>query len=679
MREKKRNIREILTWLAVVAVFSAFAGQLVKLQLVEGEAFASKVNSSVEKTVSIRAARGEILDRNGFPLVTNRQGNSVVFESALFPPASSMDERVKIIDSLIKLFDSRQIPWFDNLPLEFDEEGKIVFAEKRESEIAHMKSRNMLNLNDYATAQNCMEALAERYHLKDYEPVQARKIASVCYEMKRQVFSISNPYTFAEDVPGELVAYIKENSAFYKGVEVEIVPYRVYTDGTIAPHILGMTGAINAEEYKQRKDKGYKINDVIGKNGIESAMEEELRGTDGAKKVILARDGKVETEIVRPPEPGRTVILTIDKDLQILTQESLERALKAEKTPVPSAGAVVVMNCRTGEILASASYPTYDISTYNKNYKQLSAAPAAPLWNRALLSTYEVGSTMKPSVAIAGLEEGLITKNSTKYCSGVYNYAGRNFKCEQYHRNRNLNVVYAIKDSCNVFFYDLGRQLGITLLNQYRTMLGFGQKTGVELNEAAGNLDSPEYRASKNQVWQDGFTIQSAIGQANNLCTPLQLTNYCATIANGGTLYQPHFVKSVRSADYSETYLEKTTVVKWETGISKSTMDIVKEGMLLVGTEGYSRAAFANLPVKAASKTGTSQVVREINGSFRQINNGILISYAPGEAPELAVAIIAEGFPSGARLSKVAADIYDYYFSNTEKLQVPQRENILLG
>lgn len=678
-REKNKKTRIAITVSLIIGLFALFTVTLIKIQLIDGEFYLAKINSVSEKSVVIKAARGEILDRNGNPLVTNRQGNSIVFESAYFPPASSIELRVEIIDALINLFEMNDVPWIDNLPLVIGPDGGIAFAPGRESDIVKMKSKDLLNLNDYATAQNCFDELVKRYKLEHYDLPQARKIASVCYEMKRLIFNTSNPYTFAQDVPGDLVAKIKENNTFYKGVDVVIEPYREYTDGTLAPHILGMVGAINADEYEKLKSEGYGLNDEIGKNGIESAMEKDLRGVDGVKTVTRDGEGLPTTKITTPPIQGNTVVLTIDAKLQQAAQEALQELLTATSTPVPSAGAVIVINCNTGEILASASYPTYDISTYSENYNKLSKIEGAPLWNRALLSTYEAGSTLKPSVAIAGLEEKLISRNSSFYCSGSYKYLDRTFKCEQRHANRNVSVVNAIKESCNTFFYELGRKLGITRMNQYRNMLGLGQKTGVELNEATGNIDSPEYRASIDQPWRDGYTIQSAVGQANNLFTPVQLANYCAAIANGGTLYQPHFVRSVRTHDYSSTVLNNETIVKWETGFSKTTIDIVKEGMLLVGTEGYCRRAFANLPVTAAAKTGTSQVIREINGVSQKINHGLLISYAPGDKPEIAVALVAEGFLSGTRAAPITARIYDYYFSNTGKAASPQTENILLG
>ncbi|MEI6577864.1 MAG: penicillin-binding transpeptidase domain-containing protein [Eubacteriales bacterium] len=678
MREKARNIRGIITICLIFGVFAAFGLALMKMQVIDGKLYAAKGNSMYVKTVSIKAARGEILDRNGNPLITNRQGNSVIFESAFFPSAKELTQRDKIIISLIRIFEVKKKPWIDNLPLEFSKKGVIVFKEKREHDIAQMKSKDMLNLNEYASAQNCFDALIKRYQLGNYSKQDARKIASVSYEMKSLNFSISNPYTFAEDVSGEIVAKIKENSNFYKGVNVQIVPYREYADGLLAPHILGMVGAISPEEYAKLKDSGYKLNDTIGKNGIEGAMEKYLRGKDGVKTVSTDSNGNITSEVTTPPVQGNTIVLTIDAKLQKVTQDALREVLLAQKKIVQTAGAAIVINVNTGEILASASYPTYDISTYNKDYSKLAKTPGAPLWDRALLSSYEAGSTMKPSVAIAALEEGVINKSSTVYCDGTYEYNKSVYLCRQAHANRNVNVVAALKESCNYFFYEMGVRLGISKINEYRTLLGLGQKTGVELNEATGLIDSPDYRTSLGQVWQPGFTVQSAIGQAGNLFTPIQLVNYCATIANGGTRYQPHFVKTVKAYDFSKTVLEKKPFVTCDTGFSKDTLSIVREGMFLVGSEGYCRRVFAKLPVAAAAKTGTSQVAKNINGVSTIINNGFVISYAPAEKPEIAVCVVGEGFPNGTSIAPVAARIYAYYFANSKNVESPQAENSLL-
>lgn len=683
-KEKKKNIRGIISICLIFGVFTAFALTLFNMQIINGDAYAAKGNSVSEKNVSIKAARGEVLDRNGNPLITNRQGQSIVFKSAYFPPAKEQEQRDKIIISLIRLVEAKKEPWIDNLPLKFAANGTIVFEEKRESDIAQMKSKDMLNLNEYATAQNCFDALIERYKLAAYSKQDARKIASVCYEMKRLTFSISSPYTFAEDVSKNTVSKIKENSSFYKGVDADIVTFREYTDGTLAPHILGMVGAISAEEYAEKKDEGYRLNDTIGKNGIESAMEKVLRGTDGVETVTTDINGKTTTAITEKPVQGNTVVLTIDRNLQKASQNALEKILLAEDTAYQPAGAAIVINCNNGEILASVSYPTYDVSGYRKNYTMLSEASGSPLWNRTLLSTYECGSTMKPSVAIAALEEGIITKSDTFYCSGLYKFRGMTFKCEQSHASRNVNVVSAIKESCNSFFYEMGKRLDpekfeVDKINEYRTKLGLGQKTGVELAEASGTLDSPSYRQALGQEWMPGFAIQSAIGQGANLFTPIQLANYCATIANGGTRYTPHFVKTVKTYDYSGDVEYEKPAAPYATGFKKETLDIVRRGMYLVGTQGFCSAYFAVLPVEAAAKTGTSQIEKRINGVKTVLHNGLVISYAPADKPEIAIAVVAEGFDSGTKSSQVAAEIYKYYFANKADVEAPQDENTLLG
>lgn len=683
MARRLSRARRIAALCVIIGCFLIFSGTLVKIQLIDGAEYAAASASVSEKTVSISAARGAIVDRNGSPLVVNRQGYSIIFDGAYFPSSSQDAQRNSIIISLVELFESHQAQWIDNLPIAQDANGALTFKPESEKEVKILKSEDMLNLNEYASAQNCYDALVKEYELEDYDTARVLKIASVRYSMDKIGFRISTPYTFAKDVSNELVALVKENSSFYVGVDVEVVPYREYVDGTLAPHILGRTGAIDAEEYKEKKDEGYRITDDIGKSGIEYAMESYLRGTDGFKTVYTDANGNRTTEITEPPVQGNTVVLTIEAGFQRVVANALRNAIEAfagkKGNLVDNAGAAVVIDCNSGEVLASVSYPGYDISTYSEDAAELNKDSAAPLWNRALMSTYATGSTVKPSVAIAALEEGVITEETTFYCSGIFKYLNQEFKCEQAHMRLNVNVVNAINESCNTFFYEVGRLLGITRMNEYRTLLGFGQKTGCELAEAVGVLDSPEYRESLGQEWLPGFTVQSAIGQAGNLISPIQLANYCATIANGGTRYRTHFVKSVKSYDYSATALEKEPEIMCETGISKQTLDTVRHGMLLVGTIGYCADEFASLPVKAAAKTGTSQEYRIIDGVSVKINNGFLIAFAPYDDPEIAIAIAGEGMSSGSFAAPAARDIFDYYFSQTEDASLPQQENVLLG
>lgn len=682
MRKKVSPGRRIAAVCVTLFFFAFLILDLVRLQIVRGRDYEMASSSVSEKTATISAARGEIVDSNGEKLVYNTPGYSVIFDGAFFPSGSEQEKRNEIIINLIRLFEKNSLEWNDDLPLVFNSEGNIQFKEDCDSQIKEMKSNEMLNLNEYATAQNCFDALIDSYDLQSFTAAEARKIASVCYEMKRIYFNSTTTYTFAENVPENIISFIKENNNFYQGVDVEVVAVREFADGKLAPHILGRIGAINAEEYAEKKSEGYGLTDMIGKSGIELAMESYLKGKNGEKTIYTDDNGNRTAEVTIEPEQGNTIQLTIDKNLQKVAQNSLANALEdyAGKigNMVDSAGAVVALDCRTGAILACATYPSYDISTYSEDAEELNKNPASPLWNRALLSTYATGSTMKPSVAIAALESGTIDENFTVYCSGSYTYLGQHFKCEQAHETAFVNVVNAIDESCNTFFYEVGQMIGIEKMNEYRTLLGLGTKTGCELGESAGVLDSPEYRASLNQEWLPGFTVQSAIGQAGNLFSPIQLANYVATIANGGTRFRTHFIKSIKSADYSKTIVETEPEVVCETGISEKTLDIVKRGMLEVGTTGYCQSYFAHLPVKVAAKTGTSQEYRKLNNQSVKINNGFLIAFAPYENPEIAIAAVGEGLTSGVYVAPIIADIVEAYFSGDSETEQIIEENVLI-
>ncbi len=682
MHSKVSRGRRTAVVCAVIILFSVLAGDLVKMQIIDKDKYEAVVSNISSRTAPIAAARGEIVDCNGKKLVYNEQGYSLIFDAAFFPSAKEQEERNKIILSLISLFRKNKLEWKDTLPIVFDKKGNIQYKKDSEKEIKILRSREMLNLNEYATAANCYDALVKEYDLEDYEPVDARNIASVLFEMKRTYFSVSNPFVFAENVPETVVSMIKENSGFYRGVDVEIVPVRTYADGSIAPHILGMVGSIDAEEYEEKKSEGYSADAKIGKNGIELAAEEYLKGTDGEKTVYTDKDGNKSSKVTKKPKQGSTVVLTINSDMQKIAQDSLEKAViegkKKYANIIPSAGAVVVLDCKDASVLASASYPTYDISTYREQYAKLAKAKGSPLWNRALMSTYACGSTAKPSVAIAALEEGVIDEDFTVYCNGSYNYLGQMFKCEQAHESVFVDVVHAIDESCNTFFMKVGDMIGIEKMNEYRIRLGLGSKTGCELNEAVGVLDSPEYRDSLGQEWLPGYVVQSAIGQAGNLWTPIQLANYAATIANGGKRYKTHFIKSVKSSDYSETLLDNGASLVTDTGISEKTLDIVKRGMLEVGTTGYCASYFRHLPVQVACKTGTSQEIRTVNGVSYMINNGFLIAFAPYDDPQLAFAVVGEGLISGKYLAPVIADVVEYYCGLSDTADKPSEQGVLI-
>lgn len=687
MNEKKLAIRRIILPCILVAFIAVFVGVLIKVQLIDGEEYAGAVNTATQSTVPIKAARGEIVDRNGKPIVVNRQGYSIIFDYSYFPSKKENNERNSIIISLIRLFEQSGVEWTNDLPIVIDASGGLVYKADSEKEIQVMKSKDMLNLNSYATAQNCYDAMVEEFGIdSSYSLRDGLKIAAVRYQMLLNGFGVSTPYTFAEDVDEVLVAKIKENSDTFKGVDVQVVPYRKIVDGTLAAHIIGTVGKISAEEYAELKDKGYGMNDVVGKSGIEYAMESYLRGEDGEKVVSVDADGNVTETVTKEPRQGDTIVLTIDADMQKLAQDTFaswtEAYAKSSKNKygVPAGGALVVNDPNTGEILTIVSYPTYDLITYSENYSELSNDSRTPLWNRALRSTYAIGSTSKPSVAIAAIEEGLANRDRVIRCSREFKYLDHTFYCNINHKDRNLTLRTALQDSCNIYFYTCGEELGVSRLNEYRSMLGLGVKTGIELTEAEGIQDSPEYRESIGQTWQPGYLILSSIGEGGTRFTPIQLANYVATIANGGTRYEQHLIKSIKSADYSETILEKTPKVALETGISKYAIDCVIEGMeYVVNNNNIIQSALKGLDVQTAAKTGTSEENRTINGVSHVINNGLYITFAPSRDAEIAIAMICEGVYGSSSLAQIAKPIYEYYFNSSQTAAGPQSENTLLG
>lgn len=657
-----------------------------KNQIIDGDEYKAAAESLAISSSTIKASRGEILDCNGNPLVTNRQGNSVVFKYAEFPEAEHQEDRNELIYSLITLFEKNNIQWIDRLPLKY-EGKKLIVDEDKMTEFKYMVSESMLEMEkgEKSTADECLDALIKRYKLQDYSREDARKIASVCFGMKYLSFSIPSPYTFAEDVPSEIISVIMEKSSTYPGVASESVSYREYSDTISYSHILGVVGSISAEEYESEskkleeklsdetltgteikvlKNNAYSLNDKYGKSGIEAAMESYLRGTNGIKTTTTGSDGAVTEEYLSKPVQGNTVVTTIDGELQKIATQALADMLVDNKNSelFGTAGAMIVMNCKTGAILANVSLPTYDITKYFSDYDKLVSDKQSPLWNRGLQSAYAPGSTMKPAIALASLEEEVITIESAEYCGGHFTLEDQTFKCLSTHGY--LNVTTALQKSCNIFFFEMGQKLGIDKMNKYCGLLGLGQKTGVELPEAEGVLASVANKEAAGQVWNPGDTVQAAIGQSDNLFTPLQLANYCATIANGGKRLKPYMIKSVLSADMSEVIFETEPEIVNTLNVSKKNLDIVKQGMREVVLYSGCSYYFQDCIVDAAGKTGTSQVKKQTDaGVTVTCNNGFFISFAPYDDPEIAIAIVAENGQTGSKTSQAAVPVYNYYFS----------------
>lgn len=694
---KSRLLKGSALFCAALVFFVAI---LFKYQITDAEKYAHIVDRTSVSQRKVTAARGVILDRNGEALVSNRQGNSIIFDYDKFPSYKKQDERNTVVAALIKLFENAGLEWESSLPIIFDDGKNPQFKEGADTEIKFMKSGDMLRLNDYATAQNCYDALVERYKLEQYPTETQIKIMSVCFSMKYLLFSEATPYVFARDVPTDLVSAIKENSDLFRGVDVQIESYRMYSDGTLAPHILGFVGAISSGEYTAEKDalkvklsddgiaqeeklllenNKYEQNDVYGKSGIERYAEKYLRGKNGIMLSVTDAEGNVTNEYSVLPEQGNTVVSTIDSGLQKAASDALQKILdrQQDKTVFDTAGALVVVDVKTGAIRACVSNPTYDISKYTQLYSELVKDKTAPLWNRALMSAYAPGSTVKPAMAIAALTEGTITASTTFKCTGTFRYLDTTFTCLASHGT--LNVRQSLRHSCNIFYYNTGRILGIEKMNYYFNLLGLGQETGVELPEAKGILAGKSEREASGGVWYPGDTVQAAIGQSDNLFTPIQLANYCAAIANNGVRYKPYIIDSVFSSDMSSIIYKTEPEIVQKIDFSKENLALVKAGMRDVVTLGGCRSYFKNCVVEAAAKTGTSQVYKTAgNGVPIKTNNGFVIAFAPYDDPEIAAVVVCENVQGGSAISGAASEVFNYYFTNLKKYSVPQNLNELI-
>ncbi len=675
MRRKISKKRDAAVIAVIAVVFALFIVKLWDIQVVSAGESGNAAVRAVE--VEVEPVRGDILDRNGNILATSKQQRNVIFNYVSFPKSDEKEERNRIIHELITLFEKNNAEWVDELPIKADKKGGLSFIKNRESEIAYLRSSAFLDLNPYATVQNCFDALVERYSLESYDTVTARKLASVYYSMWKGGFNTSTPYAFAKDVSPELSSLIKEKSASFPGVDVQVKSVRSYPDGTLAPHVLGIVGAISSEEYEEKKDDGYSLNDTVGKNGIEYAYETELRGKKGKKLITTDSDGNTTEKYTVMPEPGNSVILTLDAALQKTAQDALSDLITKMKKSNPrvSSGAVVAMDVKNNEVLACANYPSYNLSTYSKNSAKLNADSSKPLWDRALRSTFTPGSTIKPAVAMTGLEEKTIDSKSVVCCSGIYtHYQDYQPGCTGVHGN--LNVVSALYHSCNIFFYETSRLLGIEKLNDYFKMFGLGEKTGVELAESSGTVDCVELRTKRGELWTPGLTIQAGIGHGDNQFTPIQLCAYASVIANKGVRHKAHFVRSVMSADYSQTLYSAEDQVLSTANFKEKNWALVYEGMLLVGTKSY--ADFSSVGKKVAAKTGTTTVERIINGVSRKHDNGLIIAFAPYNDPQIAVAVVVEGADSGGSTAPVASAIMEQYFAKTEGEKPAKTQGSLL-
>ena len=671
---KTKNSKSVFTVCIIITLvfFAIFTGRLVSWQLVQGEEYKALATRSTSYTVTTDATRGEILDVNGNGMVVNTTHYKIVIDK-LYADEATLDRTVL---SLIDIMQKTGEKWEDTLPIEISSDGSFAYKKGFEDEVKNLLSEDFLDMDENTSAVDCFDELVKRYKITDdYTDKELKNIVSVRYNMELTGYSNSNPYIFAEDISRDTVSAVSENTQGVSGVDVQTYKIRSASDADLAPHILGALGSITEEEYEQlsEENKGYSLDDEIGKFGIELAFEDELKGEGGTKIIKRNSDGTiVDTVETIDAQPGNTVYLTIDSDLQKVAVKSLAENIKSAKEQGKSeqktynedghgedceTGAVVMLSVKDFSVLASASFPTYDLNKYSEYgdyYVKLAEDKNSPMYNRAFVGSFACGSVYKPCVAGGALEEGIIKADTEIYCKQNYDYYPTNIvKCMHYHGNE--NVTGAIAQSCNYFFAETGRLLGIDTMYLYAEKFGLGEYTGVEIEESKGFLAGRD-----STTWQAGNTVQAAIGQSDNAFTPLQLATYTATIANDGVRLKTHVVNKITNYERTEVLQDYTKPVEVDNcGISQKNLDIVQNSMLEVtqNEDGTAYSMFGNYKVKVAAKTGTA----ENSGS----DHTTFICYAPYDDPEVAVSVVIEHGVKGKYSMQVAKDLLDAYFKNS--------------
>lgn len=658
-------------FLAVIALFG-----LYNLQVLHGDEYYDRSVNTVVSTVTVPASRGSIFDRNGRVLVSNRLGYRISIDRERLVAGGDPNGTLLTLTDLCRrlgrsytdTFPVSQMP-----PFTYDAD----MSESRRSRLDRYFEH--FDLDEDISAPQLMEWLREHYSVPaDYSDADARIAIGIRYELETRTLFDYSEYVFADDIDMELISAVKEHGL--PGVSIETTSVREYhTD--YAAHILGVVGPMDDAEYERYKEEGYPYNARVGKFGVEQIFEDRLHGSDGKMLVTSAENGTViDSVYLEEPKAGSNVTISLDIRCQQVAEEALARTIeninldREEGEKIPG-GAAVAIEVGTGDVIASASYPTFSIERYFEDYAELSSDPSAPLYNRATKGTYSPGSTFKMNTAIAALQTGTITPHTEIYDKAVYDeYSGYEYKCWCYPGSHGtLNVTTAIQNSCNYFFYSVGVDTGIDAISHYASLFGLGRPTGIELEENTGVLANREYKENEvGESWYPGDTLLASIGQSYNLFTPMQLASYTATIASNGTRYSAHLLKSVKSYDNSTLIESYTPQVLSKVEAEQEYFDAVKKGMLYVSKYGSPSGVFGYYQVDVASKTGTVQLGDE------KINNAVFIAFAPYEDPEIAVSIVIEGGSAGAIGAQIAREIFDYWLAAKADNASVETENTLL-
>lgn len=678
---RSSNLRYNIITILVYIVGIVLIVQLFNLQIVNGKEYRETSNTRLSRETVVKAARGSIKDRTGNLLVTTKMG----FNVDLYKTKIDTATLNKTILNTIRILESNKDKYINNLPIKVN-----PFEFENQDEETQKKWKKENDINENATAEECFYSLKKEYKIEQEDIEEAYKIMIVRYEIARNGYSSIRPVTIAKDVSRASAVKLGEQSIYFPGISATTEPLVSYPSGSLASHILGYVGNITQAELDGREDT-YGINDVIGKVGIQYVFEEYLRGQNGIKQLDMSVDGNITDEyITKEAVAGSDVILTIDANLQAVTEKALANNIKKiasggfSKTSEAKAGAAVVMNVKTGEILAMASYPDYEPELFINGISQKKLDEynkGDNIFNRAISGVYAPGSTFKMITAIAGLETGAITPTEKINDVGVYKKAHEPacWIWNSYGMTHGwLNVTDAIIHSCNYFFYEVGYRVTIDNIAKYAKYYGLGQKTNVELPmEEEGVVATRDKAKERGDEWQIGETLSAAIGQSYNSYTPIQMAKYISMLANGGKPIDVTIVKSVIDVNGNQIPKEEITKFvnaklglekqeKEDLNIKKENLEAVLKGMKGVTSEegGTAYSTFADFNIELGGKTGSAQT--DVNGKV----NGWFVGFAPYDEPEVAVVVLVENAGSGSYTAEVARDILQEYFGmNMEKVE----------
>lgn len=678
-KEKNNRIRYNIITILVYLIGIVLLAQLFNLQIIHGAEYRETSNVRLTRESVLKADRGNIKDNTGTLLAGVEAQNTIV----LYKTKVSNQVLNDTILRLINLLSQNGDKYVDNFLMDVN-----PYRFKLTEEESQKKWKKANNINADATAEEAFNYFKNKYEITTDNVEDARKIMAIRYEISYQGYSNTKSIQIAQNISRNTLLEIKERNSDFPGVEITEEPKRVYPLGNTASHIIGRIGRIEEEELKGNEDT-YDQNDIIGKSGIEYVFEEFLKGKNGVKQIDMDVEGTITNEyIAKEAVAGNDVILTIDSKLQATAEQALKNNIERiangafGKASPADAGVAVVLNVKTGEVLAMASNPDYDPSAFvngidENTWNYYINGDTKPLENKAISAMYSPGSTYKMVTALAGLETGAITTTDKIRDTGIYRKYNSSWKCWKISGHGYLDVSNAIERSCNYFFYELGDRVGIDTLAKYSYYLGLGHKTGIELKgEIPGVLASNEIAKQENRVWNPGETISAAIGQSYNTFTPIQMAKYVAMVANRGKKLDVTIVKSIIRPDGSEIprneYESKvseklglTPDNTEEMSFNETNIQAILEGMRGVTSEsgGTAYSTFRDFDIEVGGKTGSAQT--GVEGK----TNAWFVGFAPFDNPEIAIVVFVRNGGSGGYTAEVARDIIAQYFGmNTSQV-----------